>query len=87
MEARLSEMTMDVREKDLEIMGLRDDMAEMRQLYRSQLDSLLEEKATETVGVGSQRIGLVQGNEIDIDLTEQTKPEPEQLSFTGFGGF
>jgi chromosome segregation ATPase len=37
-----------LREKNLEVKGLREDIAEVRLLYRSQLDALLEEKALAT---------------------------------------
>ena len=43
-EAKVSELTMEVKLKDMEIQGLRDDIADVRFLYRSQLDALLEEK-------------------------------------------
>jgi predicted YcjX-like family ATPase len=45
-EQRVSELTMEVKLKDMEIQGLQDDIADVRFLYRSQLDALLEEKAT-----------------------------------------
>jgi hypothetical protein len=45
-EQRVSELTMEVKLKDMEIQGLQDDIADVRFLYRTQLDALLEEKAT-----------------------------------------
>lgn len=44
-EAKVTELTEENKEMELEIMGLRDDIAEVRHLYRTQLDALLEEKA------------------------------------------
>ncbi len=46
-EERVSELTMEVKLKDMEIKGLQDDIADVKSLYRSQLDALLEEKAAE----------------------------------------
>jgi len=44
-EEKVSELTMEIKLKDMEIKGLQDDIADVRFLYRQQLDSLLEEKA------------------------------------------
>ena len=38
---------MEVNLKDMEIKGLQDDIADVRFLYRQQLDELLEQKAAE----------------------------------------
>ena len=46
-ESKVSELTMEVNLKDMEIKGLQDDIADVRFLYRQQLDTLLEEKAAE----------------------------------------
>jgi phage shock protein A len=46
-ESKVSELTMEVKLKDMEIEGLQEDIADVRFLYRQQLDALLEEKATE----------------------------------------
>lgn len=43
-ESKVSELTMEVNLKDMEIKGLQDDIADVRFLYRQQLDALLEEK-------------------------------------------
>jgi chromosome segregation ATPase len=43
-EAKVQELTAENREMSLEIQGLQEDIAEVRELYRSQLNSLLEEK-------------------------------------------
>jgi chromosome segregation ATPase len=47
-EQRVSELTMEIKLRDMEIQGLQDDIADVRFLYRTQLDALLEEKATTT---------------------------------------
>lgn len=44
-EAKVKELTDENRELEMEIRGLRDDIAEVRELYRTQLNVLLEEKA------------------------------------------
>ena len=41
-------LSTEVTEQNSEIQGLREDMSEMRLLYRTQLDTLIEEKATNT---------------------------------------
>jgi chromosome segregation ATPase len=46
-EAKVKELTQDNREKELEIQGLRDDIADVRDMYRTQLNVLLEEKVLE----------------------------------------
>jgi chromosome segregation ATPase len=46
-EAKVKELTQDNREKELEIIGLREDIAEVKELYRAQLNLLLEEKASQ----------------------------------------
>ena len=45
-EAKVKELAQDNREKELEIQGLRDDIADVREMYRTQLNVLLEEKAS-----------------------------------------
>lgn len=46
-EAKVKELTQDNREKELEIQGLREDIADVRDMYRAQLNVLLEEKASQ----------------------------------------
>lgn len=48
-EAKVKELTQDNREKELEIQGLQDDIADVREMYRTQLNVLLEEKAAMAV--------------------------------------
>jgi septal ring-binding cell division protein DamX len=45
-EARVQELTIENRELTQEVMGLREDIADVRELYRGQLNSLLEAQAT-----------------------------------------
>ena len=47
-EQKVSDLTMEVKLKEMEIKGLQDDIADVRFLYRTQLDALLEEKVTTT---------------------------------------
>ena len=47
-EEKVCELTMEINLKNMEIKGLQDDIADVRFLYRQQLDSLLEEKAAST---------------------------------------
>lgn len=47
-EQKVSDLTMEVKLKVMEIKGLQDDIADVRFLYRTQLDALLEEKVTTT---------------------------------------
>jgi chromosome segregation ATPase len=44
-EAKVQELAVENREKTIEIMSLTEDVAEIRQLYRGQLNTLIEEKA------------------------------------------
>jgi len=54
-EAKVKELTEDNREKELEIMGLKEDILEVKELYRTQLNLLLEEKASENVETNDRR--------------------------------
>jgi TATA element modulatory factor len=54
-EAKVKELTEDNREKELEIMGLKEDILEVKELYRTQLNILLEEKASENVQTTDRR--------------------------------
>lgn len=44
-EAKVKDLTAENREKELEIRGLQDDIADVKEMYRAQLNILLEEKA------------------------------------------
>lgn len=44
-EAKVKELTQENREMELELQGLREDIADVREMYRTQLNVLLEEKA------------------------------------------
>ena len=45
-EAKVKELSEDNQQKELEIKGLQDDIAEVRELYRAQLNILIEEKTS-----------------------------------------
>lgn len=47
-ERKVAESSKELKEKDLEIRGLREDMMEIKEMYRVQLDALLEEQAANT---------------------------------------
>ena len=53
-EEKVNELSQENREKDLELRGLRDDIVEVRELYRTQLNVLLEEKAAAGPGAGDE---------------------------------
>ncbi len=50
LESEVADLKKQIAEKDLEMAGLREDIADVRAMYRAQLDVLLEEKATGQVG-------------------------------------
>ena len=52
-EQKVSELTMEIKMKDMEIQALQEDVADIKFLYRSQLDALLEEKAATPVSTPS----------------------------------
>lgn len=52
-EAKVKELTDENRELELEIRGLRDDIADVREMYRTQLNVLLEEKAVTTPNIST----------------------------------
>lgn len=48
LETELEETKRELKEKCLEIQGLREDISDVRQMYRAQLDALLEEKVNDS---------------------------------------
>ena len=78
-EAKVKELTEDNREKELEIQGLRYDIAEVRDLYRAQLNVLLEEKASSFSSSGMNG-GSIPFNDTGSKQPEQTiePPYPDQ---------
>mmetsp|Transcript_23391 Transcript_23391/g.35414 ORF Transcript_23391/g.35414 Transcript_23391/m.35414 type:complete len:1087 (-) Transcript_23391:278-3538(-) len=54
-QAKVQELAVAVQQKDVEIMTLKEDIAEIRQLYRAQLNTLLEEKAANLSEVSERR--------------------------------
>lgn len=75
LEARVSELTKLNMEKDLEIEAVNQDIFEVRQMYRSQLDVLLEEKATEN------ETSIIKRNEKSNTSppTEAKPPSPQNV--------
>jgi chromosome segregation ATPase len=80
-EAKVKELTEDNREKELEIRGLRDDIVDVRELYRTQLNILLEEKATLAAsslnGGGPAPSSTSSGAPKPEENAEPAKPEEE----------
>lgn len=75
-EAKVKELTEETREKELEIMGLREDLQEVKELYRSQMNILLEEKAAAMAPSGLN--GGVTATPID-DEADDWPLESEEL--------
>mmetsp|Transcript_20121 Transcript_20121/g.36519 ORF Transcript_20121/g.36519 Transcript_20121/m.36519 type:complete len:659 (+) Transcript_20121:388-2364(+) len=75
-EAKVKELTGETREKELEIMGLREDLQEVKELYRSQMNILLEEKAAAMAPSGLN--GGVTATPID-DEADDWPLESEEL--------
>ena len=74
-EAKVKELTEENREKELELMGLRQDIQEVGQLYRTQLNSLLEEKAS------AMSAGLNGGHkEPDTSYEQPTDDHPPEIT-------
>jgi chromosome segregation ATPase len=62
-EAKVKELTQENREMGLEIQGLREDIADVREMYRAQLNVLLEEKASLSVSASNSI-----SDEVNIDV-------------------
>ncbi len=79
LEARLSQQTREVMEKDMEIQALQEDINEVRSMYRSQLSALLDAGGN----------GPSNGIHINETIAPQidTKPEPSPTSFGGMRTF
>jgi len=79
LEARLSQQTREVMEKDMEIQALQEDINEVRSMYRSQLSALLDAGGN----------GPSTGIHINETIAPQidTKPEPSPTSFGGMRTF
>ena len=52
-EAKVKELSQENREMEMEIQGLREDIADVREMYRAQLNILLEDKARQMAPEGS----------------------------------
>jgi len=49
LEAEVQQLSQMLAEKDFELQGLREDIADVKQMYRAQLDVLLEEKTSDVI--------------------------------------
>lgn len=68
-EAKVKMLTAENREMELELRGLRDDITDVRELYRSQLNVLLEEK-TSTIQPGGSISPGPMNEALDDDTSE-----------------
>lgn len=68
-EAKVQTLTEENREMELEIRGLRDDIADVRELYRNQLNVLLEEK-TSHLQPGNGASTIPSNEAVDDDQSE-----------------
>ena len=79
-EAKVKELAEDNRQKEMDILGLRDDITDVREMYRTQLNVLLEEKAAAAVpqnGGSAPSIG-------DAPKTEDTAEPFQQQDQDGW---
>jgi hypothetical protein len=79
-EAKVKELTEENREMELEIRGLRDDIADVRELYRTQLNVLLEEKAASLTGGmnGGAKPPAIPTQEEEPQEKEPQEEEPQE---------
>lgn len=75
-EAKVRELTEETREKELEIMGLREDLQEVKELYRSQMNILLEEKASAMATTGGLNNGGHKQDTPETPLDEANNDQP-----------
>lgn len=75
-EAKVKELMADNKEKELEIRGLQDDIADVKEMYRAQLNVLLEEKAAAFAEVAAKEMN---GSSND-PAAEGTQQGEEQVS-------
>ena len=73
-EAKVKELMADNREKELEIRGLQDDIAEVKEMYRSQLNILLEEQAAVKAAEAAKNA--------EINGTSKPPPPPPEEPYT-----
>jgi chromosome segregation ATPase len=66
-EAKVQELAKENHEKELEIIALREDISEIRQLYRGQLNALIEEKAANMSEVSERLEDTIQEEEDSVD--------------------
>jgi len=80
-ETKIAELNQELLDKNLEMKGLHADMVDMKEWYRHQLDSLLEEKAATTPIV--ERIRKVES--IDYEDDEEYFSTPSDVAAAEFG--
>eukprot|EP00977_Amphora_coffeiformis_P013497 scaffold3571_cov176-Amphora_coffeaeformis.AAC.13 len=86
-EARVRELTAENEQMSREIQGLQADIADVRELYRAQLNALLEEKATvlsqdnntHTVQEGLENSGALVEDEVAPEPSESENSVPAEI--------
>ncbi|KAL3910881.1 MAG: hypothetical protein SGILL_007513, partial [Bacillariaceae sp.] len=73
-EAKVRELTAEKEEMELEIMGLREDISEVKEMYRAQLNVLLEEKVGQSSGPDAKK--PVNGNG-SVDPADDDSDAPQ----------
>ncbi len=79
LEAQILELTQINEEKDLEIQGLSQDIFEVRQMYRSQLDVLLEEKASGSPSANESNIQKESKQAVSTSTSRQSAPQQTMI--------
>jgi len=75
-EARVQELSTENREKKLEVQALREDIAEVREMYRTQMSALLEEKAAAFAEV-AKATGYLNRVNAEVEDVKKEPPLPE----------
>lgn len=78
-EAKVKELTEENREQAFEIEGLREDVTEVRELYRTQLNVLLEEKAA-SIPMKSGKANLVEEEEKAVVTSSESDENPAEVT-------
>lgn len=74
-EAKVKELMADNKEKELEIRGLQDDIADVKEMYRTQLNVLLEEKAAAFATVAKDQMNGSSNEPAAEEPVEEKVPE------------
>ena len=78
LEAQVVQLTQEVAEKDMEIQALREDINEVRQMYRTQLNVLLEEKTSNGTSPTT--------NGAQVNINKAANKDTKPVVPTSFGG-